>query len=88
MLTRIENQEVLSMSEMKRKYPDKHIIYNRKSKSSAENQGDILVTVLYVADQKDELLQIPPDERFQSGNGFSSGRNFEIGTQIGAIVYG
>jgi len=88
MLTRIEMPEVITVAEMKKKYPNKYIIYNRKNNASADNQGSVLVTALYVADQKAELLQISPTERFLPGNGLELGSNLEKGIQIGAVVYG
>ena len=88
MLTKIEIPEVITVVEMKKKYPDKYIIYNRKNDVSEDNQGTVLVTALYVADHKAELLQISPTERFLPGNGLELGSNLEKGIQIGAVVYG
>ena len=90
MLTKVNNQEMLTGKEAREKYAGKYFMYHSKDIEdecyNLYHRDTSFITVLFTADKKVEFMQLPPEVR--RGHGISAGNRTESEIQVGAIVYG
>jgi len=93
MLRKVENQPIMTAKELKSYYPNNWYRYSVVEGNGWENPHVIeLVQVTHLADSREELLDIPEDEKIlpgSPGGGYSWGRNInpEPGIQIGGMEF-
>ena len=93
MLRKVENQPVMTVEELKTHYPDNWYRYSVVEGNAYEDPTVVeLVRVIFLADSREELFEIPEEELYEPGSpggGDSWGCNVnpEPGIQIGGIVF-
>jgi len=93
MLQKVENQPIMTVDELKTHYPDNWYRFSIVEGNAYEDPTVVeLARVIYLADNEDELLDIPRDELVvpgSPGGGTDWGCNVnpEPGIQIGGMEF-
>jgi len=88
MVTKIDTQEIMTVLEMRKRYPTKWFRYVMVGEPDMMNPSNNAGFVVFVADTEVELYNSPEDGYDSRPFGFDLGREVTHPLEVGGVVYG